>query len=303
MTQSAMPPAVAATQDEAAIRSIVESVATLADTGNFEALETLYSDEVQIDYSSLSGEAAGLKSAQALMTEWASVLPGFDRTRHSLSNIDVTINDSSAAATADVVADHFVDDLEWRVSGNYRYELVKTASRWQIVAMTFNLQDEQGTRDVFAPALTHAAAHPVGYLARQQTSATIRTLLESLESKDMETFATLWADDAVQDMPYSPPGHPKRVSGKPAILDLYSGWPDNAGEANFTSELVIYPMRDPDMAFAEFKGRVDVIPTKREYRQTYGALFHVIDGKIRLFREYYDPAPFAWAFGLDEEPQ
>ena len=26
----------------------------------------------------------------------------------------------------------------------------------------------------------------------------------------------------------------------------------------------------------------------------------VVDGKIKLFREYYDPGPFAWAFGLDE---
>jgi ketosteroid isomerase-like protein len=29
-------------------------------------------------------------------------------------------------------------------------------------------------------------------------------------------------------------------------------------------------------------------------------LFHVVDGKIELFREYYDPIMFKDAFGLDK---
>ena len=54
------------------------------------------------------------------------------------------------------------------------------------------------------------------------------------------------------------------------------------------------------MVFAEFRGTVEIIPTGRTYEQTYGGLFHVENGKIRLFREYYDPAAFKYAFGLDE---
>ena len=34
--------------------------------------------------------------------------------------------------------------------------------------------------------------------------------------------------------------------------------------------------------------------------QWYGGLFHVVDGKINLFREYFNPGPFVFAFGLDE---
>ena len=73
-----------------------------------------------------------------------------------------------------------------------------------------------------------------------------------------------------------------------------------SGDADFTSQLVFYPMTDPEMVFAEWKGDVDIIPTGRKYKQNYGGLFHVEDGKITLFREYYDPAPFVYAFGLDE---
>ena len=53
------------------------------------------------------------------------------------------------------------------------------------------------------------------------------------------------------------------------------------------------------MVFAEWRGDVEIIP-RRNYRQQYGGLFHVVDGKIELFREYYDPIVFQYAFGLNE---
>ena len=40
-------------------------------------------------------------------------------------------------------------------------------------------------------------------------------------------------------------------------------------------------MQDPEWVFATFLGRVDIIPTGRAYRQTYGGLFHVVNGEIR----------------------
>ena len=64
---------------------------------------------------------------------------------------------------------------------------------------------------------------------------------------------------------------------------------------------MFYPMQDPEMIFAEFKGDVDIIPTGRKYKQHYGGLFHVLNGQIKLFREYFNPAPFVYAFGVDRE--
>lgn len=43
---------------------------------------------------------------------------------------------------------------------------------------------------------------------------------------------------------------------------------------------------------------VEIIPTGRQYQQRYGGLFLVVDGKIELFREYYNPIVFQDAFGL-----
>ena len=302
MAITATNPALADTaQDEAAIKTIVESVGTLADTSNFESLEKLYAEEVEIDYTSLSGGEVELKSSKTLMTQWASVLPGFDRMRHQISNIVVKINSNKATATANIVADHYVNDLFWQGTGNYLYKLEKGSEGWKITSHTFNLEGEEGTRDVFGPATENAEAHPVPYILRQKTQQAVRNLLTSLEEKDMEKFASVWAEDAVQDMPYAPEGFPKRVNGKDNLIKHYAAWPENSSDADFTSQLVFYPMQDPEMVFAEFKGDVDIIPTGRKYEQHYGGLFHVKNGKIKFFREYFGPEPFKYAFGLDEE--
>lgn len=287
-------------QDEAAVRTVVEGVAVLADRGEFDALERLYGDDVTVDYRSLTGGDVERKSATQLMTEWASLLPGFDRTRHALSDITVEVDGDTASATAVVQADHYVDALHWQVSGIYRYTLERQDGSWKITAHIFESTDESGTRDAIEAALRRAAEHPSSYLVRQQTMGAVRAVLTSLEDKDMDAFAELWAEDAVQEMPYSPDGFPKRVEGKAAVIEHYAAWPENSRDADFTSRLVFHPTLDPHVVFAEWEGRVDIVPTGREYRQTYGGLFHVESGKITLFREYFDPAPFRYAFGLDE---
>ena len=289
-------------QAEAAIKTIVESVGVFADLGDFDALEKVYADPVEVDYTSLNGGEVELKSPQALMQEWASVLPGFDRTRHEISKIRVSINAEDALATARVKADHYLGDQFWQVRGEYRYNLNKQEDGlWRITSHTFLLKKEKGTRDIFEPAMENARANPAAYIRRQQTQQAVIDMLTSLEDKDMEKFASVWADDAVQEMPYSPEGFPTRISGKENLIAHYAGWPETSGEADFTSKLVFYPMQDPEMVFAEYDGKVDIIPTGRLYEQQYGGLYHVTNGKITLFREYYNPIPFVWAFGLDEE--
>jgi ketosteroid isomerase-like protein len=287
------------TPDEAAIKTIVESVATLADRENFESLEQLYADEVRVDYTSAFGGETELKSPQGLMTQWASSLPGFDRTRHEISNIETEVRGNTATATADVVANHYLDETFWQIAGSYEYGLVKEDGQWTVNKMTFIAESEQGDRAIINQAVEQASINPSPYIQRQQTKQTVIDFLTSLEDKDMEKFASVWAEDAVQDMPFSPEGFPKRVEGKANLLKHYAAWPETSGKANFTDRLVFYPMQDSTMVFAEWRGDVEIIPTKRQYKQRYGGLFHVVDGKIELFREYYDPIVFKYAFGLD----
>lgn len=50
----------------------------------------------------------------------------------------------------------------------------------------------------------------------------------------------------------------------------------------------------------EYRGISEIIPTGRLYDQRYIGLFHVEEGKIALFREYFDPNVFVHAFALRE---
>ena len=285
--------------DKLHIRTVVESVPNLADRGDFESLEKLYANEVEVDYTSLGGGEVEVKSARALMNEWASLLPGFDATDHRISDIVTTVEGDTAHVACKVHAEHRVANQRWSIEGTYDFKLHRQLDRWLIVFHRFNLVKESGSRDVFELAISNAKRDSPTYVKRQKTENAVREFLGALEEKDMERFASVWADDAVQHMPYAPENFPERVVGKENILKHYANWPENAGAANFTSDLVFYPMSDPEMVFAEFKGDVDVIPTQRKYQQSYGGLFHVADGKITLFREYFNPGPFVYAFALE----
>lgn len=152
--------------DRAMLITIVESVATLADRGNFTDLEQLFHDRVFVDYSSLSGQPGDITSPRELMAEWAGLLPGFDGTRHAISNVDVKLDGDNARATADVGASHWVDGLFWHADGRYSYEFSRDIDEWAITSMTFTLTEERGTREVFEAALEAARRDPAPYLDR-----------------------------------------------------------------------------------------------------------------------------------------
>jgi hypothetical protein len=145
-------PAAGETPDEAAVKTIVESIATCIDRLDFRTLEHLYADEVTRDYTSLLGGKAETFSNTALIARWRRQLPGFDRTRHSLSNLTVRVNGEKAVADVDVIAAHWVADLLWTVSGRHNYQLARVAQDWRVVSQTFSLVGESGSREAIARA-------------------------------------------------------------------------------------------------------------------------------------------------------
>ena len=253
---------------------------------NYEALETLYADEVLVDYTSLAGGEVELKSGRALMTQWASVLPGFERTRHQLSNLQVDLRGNSASATADVLADHYVNDLFWQVSGNYEYRFERILGEWKITSHRFNLESEQGTRDVFGPAVENAAANPASYILRQKTRQAVQDLFTAAESGDAAKFASLWAREAIIEMPFATDAGHQRVSGSDSIAGLFGHWSD--GPADLVSNPVFYPMQDPEMVLVEFAGARSIVPVASKHEAKSIALFSTCNtaGSL-LLREYF----------------
>ena len=125
---------------------------------------------------------------------------------------------------------------------------------------------------------------------------TVRNFLDLLSKKDMENWIELWTEDAVQDMPFSPPEFPSRLEGKEAIARHYSSLPSAVGKMDFL-KLKLYPMQDLNWILAEYRGEIEVLATGRLYNNSYCGLFHLRDGKIALFREYYNPLTLREGFG------
>ena len=138
--------------DKAELKNIVKKVGSLADEHRFDELELLYNDTVLVDYSSLTGLSAEIKTNKQLINQWKEFLPNFDKTIHNLSNIKIRINDNSAIVTADISAEHYLKDMFWQVNGNYQYFLIKTNGIWKINKHILNLESENGTREIINEA-------------------------------------------------------------------------------------------------------------------------------------------------------
>ncbi|CAK9039515.1 Uncharacterized protein YcjY [Durusdinium trenchii] len=297
---------IVSTSDEAAIVSIVESVGVLADRGEFDALARLYADEFQLDYSSLNGQPAAMKTPLELMGEWSSVLPGFDRTRHALSNARVDATGDKATALADVIASHWIGDAFWQVSGHYDYELAKTEGQWKITSMTFTLEDESGSRDVFGPAIEAAATKVLPgnkKIIAERNKATVVTFFKLLEQENIPAFADLFADDGRQVNPYTGGVFPGGAQGKDALLEYWAPVPDNFDEMRFSiSELLA--TENPNVIFVRYDGELTLKNRTGVYRNKYYSTFQFDpDGKITEYVEIFDPVVAAKGFGLLDKLQ
>ena len=144
-------------KDRLAITDVVNSVGTLADLGEYSQLEQLFTEEVTVDYTSLfPGEVQNIPREQ-LMTQWQSVLPGFDATQHMITNHQITVDGNEAKAIAYVRATHKLGDEMWVVGGYYVDELVKVDGVWKLKAIQYNALYEEGNRALIEQAADNVA--------------------------------------------------------------------------------------------------------------------------------------------------
>lgn len=143
--------------DRARIETRVEAVAVLVDLQAFGALKPRFADMLQLDYSSLFGGEVEQLSSADLMARWSGLVPGFDATRHALSDIEVELDGDTADASAAVTASHWLDGVIWRVSGRYVFRFAREEGDWRITEMAFLLQKEEGDRGLIERALARMA--------------------------------------------------------------------------------------------------------------------------------------------------
>jgi uncharacterized protein len=132
---------------------------------------------------------------------------------------------------------------------------------------------------------------------RARNVEVITQFYRTLETKDIRAFIALFAENGVQDMPDATQGHPRRVETRAEIARLYAGFPEATNAVQFPN-LRIYQSDDPNRMFVEVDGYVEFKHAPQPYQQSYINIFEFRDGQITLFREYYNPIPFAEAIGI-----
>ena len=125
----------------------------------------MFADDVELDYTSLTGTDPDRLSPQQVVDGWAAGLGGLTATQHLVANhlVDVQRQDpqagqvgDTAACTASFQATHLLPNATggptWTLGGHYRYTLHRTAAGWRITGVTMTADWATGNQQVMALA-------------------------------------------------------------------------------------------------------------------------------------------------------
>ena len=158
MSYSHTPVTAADEAETAKILALVASIPLAVDLAAYDLAERAFAPKIVIDYTSLWGGEPMQTTPPELMAAWRGLVPGFDATRHELSNLAAVIQGDDATATADVDGRHWLDGDLWRPMGQYHWRLTKADARWKVTHMTFEMTEERGDRGLTTRAAERAAA-------------------------------------------------------------------------------------------------------------------------------------------------
>ena len=130
-------------QVQQAIIKMVNSI----DSKDWNLATERFTEEVFVDYSSMTGQAGNTVKAEDLVGGWEGLLADVS-THHMLTNFDITIAGEAAEAWSHVYASHEAEGVEyWDIYGRYQHKLQKTPEGWQINFMKLIVHGQRGNRD------------------------------------------------------------------------------------------------------------------------------------------------------------
>ncbi|MFJ5261684.1 nuclear transport factor 2 family protein [Streptomyces sp. NPDC088387] len=132
-------------------------MAWFIDTREWDSLESVFADEVTLDYTSLNGGEPAVVTGKGLVGAWSGLLGKFDTTQHLLTNYLVDVDGDTAVATAMFQATHRMPNDHggplWTLGGKYRFDLVRTAAEgWQISAIVMTATWADGNQQLLTRA-------------------------------------------------------------------------------------------------------------------------------------------------------
>ena len=124
-----------------------------------------------------------------------------------------------------------------------------------------------------------------------QRAATLRLVSAYqtlLGQKRWDEWIGLWSDDGELDFPFAPAGRQRTYRGKDEILGYMRATPGRVA-VDAVDQVRLFPMLDPQLAVAELTIRGHAPATGAPYNQSYVLFFETEGGKLRRYREYWNP--------------
>lgn len=148
------------------MKTINETVAGLfvaTDNKEWDIVETIFADKVELDYSSMNGNPAVELSPTQITDAWKTILPGFTHTHHQVGNLITKVNEDVAEVFCYGTATHYLEDAflpegkkgenVWTVVGSYNFELQQLGDKWRVTKMKFNYKYQDGNTRLPAKAM------------------------------------------------------------------------------------------------------------------------------------------------------
>ena len=148
--------------DHQAICEVRYRYALGLDTRDWELYRSIFVDDVEIDFSSFSGESGGTMRADDWVATCRVFFTGLDASQHVMTNPMVTADGDRAHCRMYMTADHyFANDQggdRFVIGGYYDDRLVRTGDAWLLEAVTLTMFWQRGNRQIMELAAARGAA-------------------------------------------------------------------------------------------------------------------------------------------------
>lgn len=148
--------------DKGEIQDVALRTGTAADGRDWEDLISCYTEELDLDYTSLTGgELERIAARELVLGRWAPTLGVLDATQHLTGPCTVDVDGDRAVAHAYFQATHVLAGAEggdsWTLGGRYDWTFERGADGWRISGVTMTAVWDGGNRDLMAQASARAA--------------------------------------------------------------------------------------------------------------------------------------------------
>ena len=121
-----------------------------------------------------------------------------------------------------------------------------------------------------------------------QNVQSVRNIIEAVNRFDIDYVTGLATEDIVIDQPFAAMGFPERQQGHESFVEAMNGIP--AMFSSFNLEISqVYDVPGQDIVIFEMESKAVFAINGASYANRYIMVFGFRDGKLCLWREYYNP--------------